>query len=149
MEQRFDVSKLIPDGYKAMYGVHTCVQNSGMDLGLLELIRLRISQINGCAFCVAMHVPLGRKFGLSEHQIHLVATWKEAPVFSAKERAALAWAEAVTVLVSQDVPDAVYAAVQAHFSAEEIAKLTFCIAEINAWNRLMVASRTPPALTDA
>lgn len=68
MEQRFDVSKLIPDGYKAMYGVHTCVQNSGMDLGLLELIRLRISQINGCAFCVAMHVPLGRKFGLSEHE---------------------------------------------------------------------------------
>jgi len=146
MEQRFDVSKLIPDGYKAMFGVHTFVQGCGLDLGLLELVRLRISQINGCAFCVAMHVPLARKHGLSDDQINLVATWKEAPVFSARERAALVWAEAVTVLTSQEVPDAAYAQVQAQFSNEEIAKLTLCISEINAWNRLMVASRTPPAL---
>ncbi|GBG03062.1 alkyl hydroperoxide reductase AhpD [Azospira sp. I13] len=146
MEQRFDVSQLIPDGYKAMYGVHTYVQGCGLDLGLLELVRLRISQINGCAFCVAMHVPLARKYGLSEHQINLTATWKESPVFSPRERAALAWAEAVTVIVAQEVPDAVYAEVQAHFSPEEIAKLTLCIGEINTWNRLMVASRTPPVL---
>ncbi|HEY3432611.1 MAG TPA: carboxymuconolactone decarboxylase family protein [Rhodocyclaceae bacterium] len=146
MEQRFDVSKLIPEGYKAMFGVHTFVQGCGLDLGLLELVRLRISQINGCAFCVAMHVPLARKYGLSDDQINLVATWKEAPIFSLRERAALVWAEAVTVLTSQEVPDAAYAQVQAQFSNEEIAKLTLCISEINAWNRLMVASRTPPAL---
>ena len=146
MEQRFDVSKLIPEGYKAMFGVHTFVQSCGLDLGLLELVRLRISQINGCAFCVAMHVPLARKHGLSDDQINLVATWKEAPIFSPRERAALVWAEAVTVLTSQEVPDAAYAQVQAQFSNEEIAKLTLCISEINAWNRLMVASRTPPAL---
>lgn len=146
MEQRFDVSTLIPEGYKAMFGVHTFVQGCGLDLGLLELVRLRISQINGCAFCVAMHVPLARKHGLSDDQINLVATWKEAPIFSARERAALVWAEAVTVLTTQEVPDAAYAQVQAQFSNEEIAKLTLCISEINAWNRLMVASRTPPAL---
>lgn len=146
MEQRFDVSKLIPAGYKAMYGVHTYVQGCGLDLGLLELVRLRISQLNGCAFCVAMHIPLARKHGLSEHQINLVATWKESPVFSARERAALAWAEAVTDLSSQEVPDAVYDALCQHFNATEIANLTLCVAEINSWNRLMVASRTPPQL---
>ena len=146
MEQRFDVNKLIPEGYQAMLGVHTYVQGCGLDLGLLELVRLRVSQINGCAFCVAMHVPLARKHGLNEHQINLTATWKEAPVFSERERAALAWAEAVTVIVAQDVSDAVYAQVEAQFSAEEIAKLTMCIGEINTWNRLMLASRTPPVL---
>jgi len=146
MEQRFDIGKLIPDGYKAMFGVHTYVQGCGLELGLLELVRLRVSQINGCAFCVAMHVPLGRKYGLSENQLQLVATWKEAPVYSARERAALAWAEAVTSLRDQEVPDAVYAQVEASFTAQEIANLTLSIAEINSWNRLMVASRTPPML---
>ncbi|WP_234082867.1 carboxymuconolactone decarboxylase family protein [Azonexus sp. R2A61] len=146
MEQRFDIGKLIPDGYKAMFGVHTYVQGCGLELGLLELVRLRVSQINGCAFCVAMHVPLGRKYGLSENQLQLVATWKEAPIYSARERAALAWAEAITSLRDQEVPDAVYAQVEANFTAQEIANLTLGIAEINSWNRLMVASRTPPML---
>ncbi|MFT4172856.1 MAG: carboxymuconolactone decarboxylase family protein [Herbaspirillum sp.] len=146
MEQRFDVGALTPDGYKAMFGVHTFVQKSGLPLALLELVRLRVSQINGCAFCVNMHVPLGREHGLSEHQINLAATWREAPVFSARERAALAWAEAVTALAGQEVPDAVYEQAKAVFSPEEIAKLTFCVVEINGWNRLMVASRTPPQI---
>lgn len=146
MQQRFDVSKLIPDGYKAMLGVHSYVQGCGLEHGLLELVRLRISQINGCAFCLAMHIPMGQKAGLSADQLNLVATWKEAPVFSARERAALAWAEAVTALAGQEVPDAAYAAMQAEFSAVEIANLTLCIGEINTWNRLMIASRTPPTL---
>jgi AhpD family alkylhydroperoxidase len=146
MEQRFDITKLIPDGYKAMFGVHTYVQSTGLDLGLLELVRLRISQINGCAFCVAMHVPLARKYGLSENQIHLAATWKEATVFDVRQRAALAWAEAVTALSGQEVSDAIYDQVKAHFTPQEIANLTICIVEINSWNRLMVASRTPPLL---
>lgn len=146
MEQRFDIGKLTPDGYKAMFGVHTYVQGAGLDLGLLELVRLRVSQINGCAFCVAMHVPLARKYGLSENQINLAATWKEAPVFDPRQRAALAWAEAVTALSGQEVPDAIYEEVKAHFSPVEIANLTLCVVEINGWNRLMVASRTPPLL---
>jgi AhpD family alkylhydroperoxidase len=146
MEQRFDVGTLIPEGYKAMFGVHSYVQGCGLDLGLLELVRLRVSQINGCAFCLAMHVPLARKAGLTEHQINLTAAWREAQVFNARERAALAWAEAVSVLVAQEVPDAAYAAVKAVFTPEEIANLTLCIGEINTWNRLMIASRTPPAL---
>jgi len=122
------------------------VQECGLDLGLLELVRLRISQINGCAFCVNMHIPLERKHGLSENQTNLVATWKEAPVFSEQERAALAYAEALTVIRDQDISDEVYQPLTKHFSDEQIANLTLCIAEINSWNRLMLASRTPPQL---
>ncbi len=146
MEQRFDIGKLTPDGYKAMFGVHTYVQGAGLELGLLELVRLRVSPINDCDFCVDMHVPLARKYGLSENQINLAATWKEAPVFDPRQRAALAWAEAVTALSGQEVPDAIYEEVKAHFSPVEIANLTLCVVEINGWNRLMVASRTPPLL---
>lgn len=146
MEQRFDITRLIPDGYQAMYAVHTYVQGAGLDLGLLELVRLRVSQTNGCGYCVAMHIPLARKYGVTEHQINLVATWKESPVFSDRERAVLAWADAVTALVGQEVPDTVYEQVKAEFSDEEVAKLTLCIGEINTWNRLMIASRTPPTL---
>jgi len=146
MEQRFDITRLIPDGYQAMYAVHTYVQGAGLDLGLLELVRLRVSQTNGCGYCVAMHIPLARKYGVTEHRINLVATWKESPVFSDRERAALAWADAVTALVGQEVPDTGYEQVKAEFSDEEIAKLTLCIGEINTWNRLMIASRTPPTL---
>ena len=146
MEQRFDITELIPDGYKAMFAVHKYVQSAGLNLGLLELVRLRVSQTNGCGFCVAMHIPLAREYGLTEHQINLVATWKESPVFSARERAALAWADAVTALAGQEVPDKVYDHVKTEFSPEEIANLTLCIGEINTWNRLMIASRTPPAL---
>lgn len=146
MSQRFDPSKLIPEGYKAMYGVHLKVQNSGLDLGLLELVRLRVSQINGCAYCVAMHVPLGREHGLTEHQINLTAVWRDAPVFSPRERAALAWAEAVTVLAGQEVSDAAYAEVGAHFAEVEIAHLTLAIGEINTWNRLSIAARLAPVL---
>lgn len=129
-----------------MYALHTYVQGAGLDLGLLELVRLRVSKTNGCGFCVAMHIPLARKYGVTEHQIHLVSTWKESPVFSARERAALAWADAVTALGGQEVPDKVYEQVKAEFTPEEIANLTLCIGEINTWNRLMIASRTPPAL---
>lgn len=144
MEQRFDLTTLTPEGYKAMLGVHAYVQKSGLDLGLLELVKMRVSQINGCAFCLAMHVPLARRHGVSDNQLHLLAAWRETPLFSAPQRAALAWAEAVTALVGGEVPEAVYNEACQHFSAREIADLSFAVAEINAWNRLMVASRTPP-----
>ena len=149
MDQRLDLTKVSPEGYKAMLGVHAYVQNSGLSLGLLELVKIRVSQINGCAFCIAMHVPLGRKHGISEDQMHLLAAWREAPVYSPKERAALAWAEALTRLTGGDVSDEVYAGVRQHFSEKEVADLSFAIAEINAWNRLMICTRTPPQLGSA
>jgi len=146
MDQRLDLAKVSPDGYKAMLGVHAYVQNSGLSLGLLELVKIRVSQINGCAFCIAMHVPMARKHGISEDQMHLLAAWREAPVYSPKERAALAWAEALTRLTGGDVSDEVYAGMRKHFSEKEVADLSFAIAEINAWNRLMICTRTPPQL---
>lgn len=149
MEQRFDFTAVAAEGYKAMLGVHSYVQKSGLDLGLLELVKIRVSQINGCAFCLAMHVPLARRHGVSDDQLNLLVAWREAPVFSERERAALAWTESVTTLVGGDVPDAVYAQASAQFTVREIADLSFAVAEINAWNRLMVCSRTPPQLTAA
>ena len=146
MNQRLDLTKVSPDGYKAMLGVHSYVQNSGLPLGLLELVKIRVSQINGCAFCLAMHVPLARKHGVSEDQMHLLAAWREAPIYSPKERAALAWAESLTRLAEGDVSDEVYAEMRKHFSEKEVADLSFAVAEINAWNRLMICSRTPPQL---
>jgi AhpD family alkylhydroperoxidase len=144
MKQRFDFTVVAAEGYKAMLGVHSYVQKSGIDLGLLELVKIRVSQINGCAFCLAMHIPLARKNGVSDDQLNLLVAWREAPVFNNQERAALAWAESMTHLIGGDVPDHIYAQACEQFSMKEIADLSFAVAEINAWNRLMVCSRTPP-----
>lgn len=144
MDQRLDLTKIAPEGYKAMLGVHAYVQTSGLSLGLLELVKMRVSQINGCAFCIAMHVPLARKHGISDDQLHLLAAWREAPIYSPEQRAALAWSEALTHLARGDVPDAIYSEMRRHFSEKEVADLSFAIAEINAWNRLMIGTRTPP-----
>ena len=144
MDQRLDLTKVSPDGYTAMLGVHSYVQNSGLSLGLLEIVKIRVSQINGCAFCIAMHIPLARKHGVSEDQVHLLAAWRDAPIYSPKERAALAWSEALTRLTDGDVSDAVYGEIRQHFSEKEVADHSFAIAEINAWNRLMICTRTPP-----
>ena len=144
MDQRLDLTKVAPEGYKAMLGVHAYVQTSGLSLGLLELVKMRVSQINGCAFCIAMHLPLARKHGISDDQLHLLAVWREAPIYSPEQRASLAWSEALTHLAGGDVPDAVYAELRRHFSEKEVADLSFAIAEINAWNRLMICTRTPP-----
>jgi AhpD family alkylhydroperoxidase len=146
MQQRFDLTVVAEAGYKAMLGVHGYVQKSGLDLGLLELVKMRVSQINGCAFCLAMHAPLARTNGVTGNQLDLLVAWREAPVFNDRERAALAWAESLTYLTGGDVPDHVYEQVRNQFSIEEIAGLSFAVAEINAWNRLMVCSRTPPHL---
>ena len=146
MHQRFDFTQVAMAGYTAMLGVHSYVQNSGLDLGLLELVKIRASQINGCAFCLAMHIPLARKHGVTDHQLNLLVAWREAPVYSPRERAALAWSESLTHLTGGDVPDAVFEEVSAQFNPKEIADLSFAVAEINAWNRLMICARTAPAL---
>jgi AhpD family alkylhydroperoxidase len=118
---------------------------AGIDKELLELIKLRASQINGCAFCVQYHVLQGESLGMSVDKLNLVVVWREAPLFSSRERAALAWTEALTLL-TEGVSDEVFAQASAEFSEKELAYLSSAIASINVWNRLGVAYRwTPPA----
>lgn len=146
MEQRFDFTKITPEGYKAMLVVNSYVEHSGLDLGLLELVKIRVSQMNGCAFCLAMHIPLARQHGITDDQINLVVAWREAPIYSSEMRAALAWAEAMTHLSQGEISDEVYDEVKKYFSEKQIADLAFAVVVINGWNRLMVCSRTPPQL---
>ena len=147
MEQRFDINTVSPDGLKAMLGLNSYVRNCGLESSLLELVKIRVSQINGCAFCIAMHVADARKLGVSDERMHLLAAWREAPIYSARERAALAWAEALACIDRGGVPDAVYIEARQHFSESELADLSYAVVVIGGWNRLMIASRTPPQVT--
>ena len=140
-----DFQTQAPDVYSAVLALGQIAAKAGMDKQLLELVKLRASQINGCAFCVQHHILLGERLGLSTDKLNLVVVWREAPQFSARERAALAWTEALTELTG-GVSDEVYAEACAEFSAQELAYLTSAIASINVWNRFGVAfRRTPPA----
>ena len=143
MSERLDLMKAAPNAFKAVYQLENHVQTgSGLDADLIHLIKLRASQINGCAYCVDMHTKEARQHGLSEQWIALVCVWREASVFSARERAVLAWTEAVTNVSATGVPDADYEELREHFSEEEIANLTVAIGTINVWNRLAVGFRT-------
>lgn len=136
---------LAPDAYDAVFALTQVAAKAGIDKQLLELIKLRASQINGCAFCVQYHILQGERLGISTDKLNLVVVWREAPQFSPRERAALAWTEALTLL-TQGVGDEVYAQVSAEFPDKELAYLTSAIASINVWNRLGVGYRwTPPA----
>lgn len=140
-----DFKALAPDAYDAVFALGRVAAKAGIDKQLLELIKLRASQINGCAFCVQFHILQGESLGISVDKLNLVVVWREAPLFSARERAALAWTEALT-LVTGGVSDEVYAEVSAEFPEKELAYLTSAIASINVWNRLGVGYRwTPPA----
>lgn len=149
MEQRLNFFETAPDGYRAMSGLQGYVNKSGLEHALLELVKIRASQINGCAFCLAMHTQDARKAGESDERMHLLAAWHEAPFYTARERAALAWTEAVTLVADGHVPDAVYDEARRHFSERELVDLTYAIVTINGWNRLCVAFRTPPRLEGA
>ena len=140
-----DFKALAPDAFETVQALGKIAAKAGIDKQLLELIKLRASQINGCAYCVQHHILLGERLGLSADKLNLVVVWREAPQFSARERAALAWTEALTVLTG-GVSDEVYAQASAEFSEQELAYLTSAIASINVWNRFGVAYRwTPPA----
>jgi AhpD family alkylhydroperoxidase len=141
MHQRIDMFKSAPDAYKAVLALENYVQGSGLDRRLVHLIKLRASQINGCAFCVDMHVKEARRDGLSEQWLNLLCVWQESPIYDARERALLAWTEAVTRLAETGAPDADFAPLREHFSDDEIAKLTLAIGTINLWNRLAVGFR--------
>lgn len=134
-----------PSVIAALRMLGKAVDDSGLDKQLTELLKLRASQLNGCAFCLQFHMNLARKLGLAPVKIDLVAVWRETGVFSTRERAALAWTEALTLMAQQPVTDGLYAEVQAEFSESEIAFLTTAVAAINAWNRIAGALRfTPP-----
>jgi AhpD family alkylhydroperoxidase len=144
-----DFRALAPDLYDHIAALGQAAAKAGIDKQLLELLKLRASQINGCAFCVQFHILQGESLGMSVDKLNLVVVWREAPQFSARERAALAWTEALTMLTS-GVSDEVYAQASAEFSDQELASLSAAIGAINFWNRLGVAYRwTPPARQNA
>jgi AhpD family alkylhydroperoxidase len=144
-----DFKALAPEAYDAVVALGRAAAKAGLDKQLLELIKLRASQINGCAFCVQFHLLQGESLGVPADKLNLVVVWREAPQFSPRERAALAWTEALTLL-PQGVSDEAYAQVSAEFSEKELAYLTSAIASINAWNRLGAAFRwTPPQRKNA
>ncbi len=135
---RVDYAKQFPSGVSAMVGLEQAVRASALEPGLLELVRIRASQINRCAYCLAMHNRDARARGERATRLDTVAAWREAPFYSPRERAALAWCEALTELPRAGAPDDVYAAVEAVFSPSEVAALTSAIVAINGWNRLAV-----------
>jgi len=147
MHQRLNLQETAPDAYKAMVGLEIYLSRSGLEASLKELVKIRASQINGCAFCLDMHTTDARKHGESERRIHMLPAWREVTWFNARERAALAWTEALTLLPQSQAPDADYNALREVFSEKEIADLTLLIATINAWNRFGVGFRLqPPSL---
>jgi len=144
MNTRIDPRKAAPEVYRAMLALETAVKATGLESNLLDLVKLRASQINGCAYCIDMHSKDLRAEGESEERLYLLNAWREAPFYSDQERAALAWAEAVTLIADEHVPDDVYEQARQHFSDGELAKLTLAIVSINAWNRFGIAFRAEP-----
>jgi AhpD family alkylhydroperoxidase len=150
MTNRIDYAKASPEGYRAFGGVYVTLQKSGLTKELIDLIYLRVSQINGCAFCIDMHSRDLLKSGLSVDKLVLVPVWRDAgALFTRRERIALAWAETVTRVADTGVPDADYAVAAAEFSDKELADLTYAIALMNAFNRFGVSFRSTPAAAKA
>jgi AhpD family alkylhydroperoxidase len=146
MTKRIDYAKVSPEGYRAFGGVYVTVQKGSLPTELINLVYLRISQINGCAFCIDMHSRDLLKSGLAVEKLVLVPVWRDAgKLFSPRERVALAWAETVTRVAETGVPDADYEAAAAEFSDKELADLTYAIGLMNVFNRLGISFRTPPA----
>ena len=141
MEARLDFYKASPDAIKAIVAMESAVAKLGLEPALQELLKLRASQINGCAFCVDMHSSDARKKGETERRLFALTVWRETPFFTPRERAALAWTEAVTLIAETHAPDDLYEDVRAHFSESETVNLTMLIGSINAWNRIAISFR--------
>ena len=144
MDARLHYAKVSPGIYKAMLGLENHTNESGLERILLDLVKLRASQINGCAFCLDMHWKDLRAAGESEQRLYSLDAWRETPFYTDRERAALAWTEAVTLITKDHVSDEVYEEARQHFSEKELADLTLAIVAINGWNRLSIAFRTVP-----
>jgi AhpD family alkylhydroperoxidase len=141
MKPRMNFFQAAPDTMKALMALEEQIQSTGLEKSLIELVKIRASQINGCAFCINMHTEDARKRGETEQRIYLLNAWHESPLYSDRERAALAWTEAVTLIAETHAPDDVYEQVRARFSEAETVNLTALIGAINAWNRLAIAFR--------
>ncbi|CDF93352.1 4-carboxymuconolactone decarboxylase domain/alkylhydroperoxidase AhpD family core domain protein [Pseudomonas sp. SHC52] len=144
MSQRLDYYSASPGAMKAMIGLEALTSRLSIEPALLHLIKIRASQLNGCAFCTDMHSVDARRLGETERRLFAVAVWRDSRFFTDRERAALAWTEAVTLLAQSQVPDDVYAQARACFSEEELVDLTMAISTINSWNRLAVSFRQSP-----
>src|SRR4051794_39414863 len=144
MKPRLNAFQVAPETMKALGALETHVQDTGLEKSLVELVKTRASQINGCAYCINMHTQDARKHGETEQRLYLLNAWRESPVYTDRERAALAWTEAVTLISETHAPDDVYEAVRAQFSEAETVNLTMLIATINAWNRLAISFRSVP-----
>lgn len=144
MEQRIDIMSASPGALQAMLGLATFLHRSGFDKKLLDLINLRVSQINGCAYCIDMHWKDLRAAGENEQRLYGLDAWRESPYYTDRERAALAWAEAVTLVADTHVPDEVFEEAHRHFNDEELANLTLGVVTINGFNRMNIVYRTTP-----
>ena len=142
MHPRLDLQKASPAAFKAVYALELFVQNSGLSRAEIHLIKLRASIINGCAYCVDMHVKESRHDGLSDQWINLMSVWRESPIYTPRERALLGWVDAVTNIAGTGAPDAEFQALREHFSETEISNITVAIGTINVWNRLAVGFRS-------
>ena len=149
MQQRLYPWKVSPEAHKAMRGLQSYVDQSGLEKSLLELLNIRASQINGCAYCLAMHTMAARQLGESDERMHLVNAWREAPGFTARERAALAWIESITTITEGHVPDQTYEEARRQFSDRELVDLTMQAVAINSWNRIAIAVRAMPKVATA
>jgi AhpD family alkylhydroperoxidase len=142
-EQRLAYPEVAPEAFRAMLGLERYARASGLEHSLLLLVKLRASQINGCAYCIDMHSKDARADGESEQRLYALSAWREAPFFSERERAALAWTDALTLISENGVPDELYHAVREHFSERELVDLTMAVVAINGWNRISISFRPP------
>ncbi len=141
MDQRLNYRTAAPEAFKPMYDMEAYLKGCGLDHALIKLVKIRASQINGCAYCLHMHTGEARAAGESEMRLHLLDAWQESQLYTARERAALAWTEALTLVSETHAPDEAYEAVKAQFTPKQIVDLTMAICQINSWNRLMVGFR--------
>ncbi len=144
MEPRLNYVRIAPDGYKALRNLDEYVRSASLETSLLELVKIRASQINGCAYCVDMHTKDARAEGETEQRIYALNAWRETPFFSDRERAALAWTEALTNISSTHAPDDIYQFARQQFSDKELVDLTYAVSVINAWNRMAISFRSVP-----
>jgi AhpD family alkylhydroperoxidase len=144
MTRRIELERVVPGAMRAMLALEQYVRTSGLEPELIELVKLRASYLNGCAYCVDMHTKDARGHGASEQRLYAIPVWRETPFFTPRERAALAWTEAVTEVGRSGVPDEVFEEARAHFTEEELVNLTMAVIAINGWNRLAVGFRAAP-----
>jgi AhpD family alkylhydroperoxidase len=144
MEPRLNLVKTSPNAYQAMVALGQVADSCGLERSLLELVKMRASEINGCAYCLDMHSKDARAMGETEQRLYLLNAWRESPQYSDRERAALEWTEAVTLISASHVSDEIYERVKPHFTPEELVNLTLAIVSINGWNRLCISFRVTP-----